>query len=292
MNWLNGWDGRVDRDVPLSDLTWFGLGGKARYLARPTGAGRLGKLLHRALEHGVGVKVLGGGANVLIRDDGFDGLVVRLDKPSFQMIEAQGQWLRAGCGVDLMQLVQRCSRLGMAGLECLAGIPGTVGGAIRMNAGGRYGEIADSVETVEVLTTGRDAQTLTKNQVGFDYRQTKLGDSIVTAVTFRLEPGDPEEVYARFKRIWRAKKAAQPMADRSAGCIFANPPGDSAGRLIDRAGLKGMTHGRARVSSRHANFILADGGASASDVLHLIDRIRNTVCERFGTELKLEIDIW
>ena len=285
-------DGRIDCQAPLGDLTWFGLGGGARYLVRPADVGQLGEVLRRALAQGVPVKVLGGGANVLIRDDGFDGVVLRLDDEWFTRVRIEGETVRAGCGVDLMQLVQRCCQLGLAGLEGLAGIPGTVGGAIRMNAGGRHGEIGDVVKTVEVLAPGLGRRTLTREQVGFGYRQTELGDSVVTAVTLGLAGGDPDEVYDRFKTIRQSKKDSQPMGERSAGCIFANPPGDSAGRLIDRAGLKGTRHGGAQVSRRHANFIVADRGATASDVLHLIDLIRETVGKQFGTELELEIDIW
>jgi UDP-N-acetylmuramate dehydrogenase len=292
MNWLHGFEGRTERDAPLGDLTSFGLGGKARYLVHPADARQVGQVLHQALEAGLPVRVLGGGANVLIRDDGFDGVVMRLDDPSFKRVEIDGPTVCVGSGVELMQLVQCCSRLGLRGLEGLAAIPGTVGGAIRMNAGGRHGQIGDAVDTVEVLTPGFGRRTLTNKQVGFGYRRTELGDSIVTGATLRLEQADPQEVYARFKETWRSKTAAQPMADRSAGCIFTNPPGESAGRLIDRAGLKGTRHGGARVSRRHANFIVADPGATADDVLHLIDLIRHTVGQRFGTELELEIDIW
>jgi len=279
----------------LAELTWFGLGGRARYVAHPAGADSLGVILRRALDHGVPVKILGGGANVLVRDDGFDGVVVRLDDESFRRVEIDGDCVRAGAGVDLMRLARRCSQAGLAGLECLAGIPGTVGGAIRMNAGGSYGEVSTVVETVAVVDPGHplpQRQTLSRRQVGFGYRRTGLGSRIVTGATFRLRQEDPADVYARFKDLWRLKQASQPMADHSAGCIFTNPKDDSAGRLIDRAGLKGARSGGARVSDRHANFIVADRGATASDVLNLIDLVRDTVCDRFGTELELEIDVW
>ena len=292
MTWLNEFEGRAERGVPLAGLTWFGLGGRARYLAHPAGTESLGQLLRRALEDGMAIKILGGGANVLVRDDGFDGVVVRLDDESFRREELDGRRVRAGAGADLMTLARRCSRAGLAGLEALAGIPGTVGGAIRMNAGSRLGDISQVVETVEVLGPQGRRRMLTKEQVGFGYRRTGLGQDIVTGATFRLRREDPRTVYARFRENLRAKKASQPMADHSAGCVFANPPGESAGRLIDRAGLKGARRGGARVSRQHANFIVADCGAKAADVLSLIDLIRDTVFERFGTKLELEIDVW
>ncbi len=292
MNWLRGYDDIVERDVPLADLTWFRLGGTARLVAQPNSVDQLAGLMERALERDVPVKVLGRGANVLVRDSGFDGLVIRLNDDSLTRFEIDGERVIAGAGADLMKLVQACSRAGLAGLEGLAGIPGTVGGAIRMNAGGRFGEISDCVETVDVVQPDGSGRTIQKDQVGFGYRRTALGDAIVTGTTFRLNRDEPVRVYRQFKECWQIKKEAQPLADHSAGCVFTNPPGESAGRLIDRAGLKGRASGGARVSQRHANFIVADRGATATDVLRLIDQIRQTVSEQFGTELQLELDIW
>lgn len=292
MNWLNGFDGRVERDAPLGALTWFGLGGRARHLVHPRGAESLADLVRQGGDAGLAIKILGGGANVLIRDDGFDGIVVRLDDPSFREVDIAGPEVRAGAGTDLMKFVSRCCEAGLAGLECLAGIPGTVGGAIRMNAGGVHGDISETVETVEVMTADGTRRTLGHEEVGFSYRRTQLGAAVVTAATFRLQPDDPGAVYDRYLEYWRIKKQSQPLADHSAGCIFTNPEGESAGRLIDRAGLKGASCGGARVSERHANFIVADSGACAGDVLRLIDRVRETVTHRFGTDLELEIDVW
>jgi len=292
MHWLSRLDGPVEADAPLAERTWFGLGGRASYLVHPTDSSALARLLPGALDARVPLKVLGGGANVLIRDDGFDGLVVLLDRPAFCHVDIAGERVRAGAGTDLMKLVRRCSQLGLAGLEGLAGIPGTVGGAIRMNAGGKYGEIGEAVQTVEVIAPDGSQRVLPQPEVGFRYRHTDLGPCVVTGATFQLRRENPAEVYARFKRFWREKKSAQPMSEHSAGCIFTNPPGDSAGRLIDRAGLKGASCGRARVSARHANFIVADEGATAGDVLHLIDLVRGEVQKQFGTRLELEIDVW
>ena len=292
MRWLSEFNGRIERGVPLAGLTWFGLGGPAGHVVHPIQASDLGWVLRRALDGGVPVKVLGDGANVLVRDDGFDGLVIRLDDELFQQVRLDGERLYAGGGANLVRLVRLCSRLGLSGFEPLAGIPGTVGGAIRMNAGGRHGDISDTVETVDVVDTQGRPRRLSKAQAGFAYRRTGLGGALVTGAAFRLRQEDPAEVYARYKEIQRAKRQSQPKAGRSAGCVFANPPGESAGRLIDEAGLKGVRCGRARVSPVHANFIIAERGALAADVLGLIDRIRQTVHQRFGTELELEIDIW
>lgn len=276
----------------LADLTWFRLGGPAEHVIHPAAAEDLGGILRRALDCGVAVKMLGGGANVLVRDDGFDGLVIRLDDGPFQQVTLDGERVHAGAGANLVRLARLCCRLGLSGFEPLAGIPGTVGGAVRMNAGGRHGDISDTVETVDLVDDAGRLRRLAKAELGFAYRRTALDGAVVTGATFRLRQTGPDEVRARFREIWRAKRRSQPLGGRSAGCVFANPPGDSAGRLIDLAGLKGIRCGGARVSPVHANFIVAERGATAADVLRLIDRIRQTVHGRFGIELELEIDIW
>jgi UDP-N-acetylmuramate dehydrogenase len=293
MAWYDDFRGRFESDVPLARLTWFGLGGPARRVAHPTDAQSLAQLLKLAASEGMPVKILGGGANVLVGDGGFDGLVIRLDDRRFQRVGIEDCTIRVGAGTDLMRLVKRCSRMGLAGLECLAGIPGTVGGAVRMNAGGRFGEISQSVESIEVARPDGTVQLIRRDEVGFAYRRSNLGDAVVTAATLRVTPGDPAEVFARYREIWDYKKKTQPMADHSAGCIFTNPPqGDSAGRLIDTAGLKGTRCGHAHVSEQHANFIVADRGARAAEVLELIGRVRDRVFDMHGTQLELEIDIW
>ncbi len=292
MRWWDDIEGRVEADVPLSDLTWFRLGGPARRVAHPNCARELGGIFRRALEAGVPVKVLGGGANVLVRDDGFDGLVIRLDEDVFQQVRLDGETVRAGAGADLLKVVRLCCRLGLSGLEGLAGVPGTVGGAIRMNAGGRHGEIGRVVESVDIVDADGSVRHLAKAEVGFGYRRTALDGCLVTGATLRLRADDPGRVYGEFKELWRAKKRSQPIAEHSAGCIFTNPPDESAGRLIDRAGLKGARCGGAAVSDKHANFIVGQRGATAGDVLQLIDRVRNTVSAKFGTDLELEIDVW
>ena len=292
MHWLDDFETATDRNAPLAQLTWFGLGGAARYLVHPESSEDLGRLLERALAAGVPIKVLGDGANVLIRDDGFDGVVIRLDRGRFQDVRIDGTKVRAGGGADLMKLVRQCCRQGLAGLESLAGVPGSVGGAIRMNAGGKYGQIADVVETVEVVDPDGCRRVLPRDQVGFGYRCARLGSSVVVGATFALWQEEPKKVYQRYRNVWAEKHRVQPLKVRSAGCTFKNPAGDSAGRLIDSAGFKGVRHGGAVVSSRHANFIEAQDGATAADVLWLIDQIRNQVRRQFNTELELEIDVW
>ena len=292
MNWFNEFEERLEHDVPLSPLTWFKLGGRARHMYRPGTESQLARLLARARADDVPTRVLGGGANVLIRDDGVDGVVVRLDEPEFRRVEFDGNRVVAAGGADLMKLSRDCSHRGLAGLEGLAGIPGTVGGAIRMNAGGRFGAIADVVSSVRLLTLEGNIEVVSAADLEFGYRTSNIGRRIVLSAELKLGLGDPKRVLARFEEIWAQKKASQPCGANSAGCVFKNPPGDSAGRLIDQAGMKGERVGEATVSNDHANFILAHRGATASDVLNLVDRIRECVRRKFDIELELEIDVW
>jgi UDP-N-acetylmuramate dehydrogenase len=293
MNWWSDFADQVTCDAPLGTSTWFRLGGKARYLFQPHDADQLASFLRRAADENVGVKVLGRGANVLVSDDGFDGVVVRLDSDEFRRERRRGERLEVGAGVDLMPLVRRCSREGLSGLEGLAGIPATVGGAIRMNAGGPAAEMGDVVEEVSVLTSDKEVELRSAEQIGFGYRHTKLDSAeIVLGAILKLNEDDPRKVRSVFREHLERKQRTQPLAEHSAGCIFKNPALKPAGALIDQAGLKGSRIGAAEVSSLHANFIVARSGATASDVLRLIDYVRERVLRLFDTELETEIEIW
>jgi UDP-N-acetylmuramate dehydrogenase len=304
MNWSNGLNIRVQEDAPLGERTWFRLGGRARWMAQPADVESAATVLRRAGELNIPWKVLGRGANVLVADEGFDGIVMVLDKieqpkharPLFHQslpgVFLDGHKLTVPAYNDLMQLSHVCSQQGLSGLECMAGIPGTVGGAISMNAGGRWGAFGDIVESVELINSDGCVVRRSAHEMGFTYRSSLTRGSIVWSAMLSLTPNDPAATLARFHEIWKAKKSEQPLADRSAGCIFKNPPGQSAGRLIDEAGLKETRRGGAWVSSRHANFILADPAAKAIDIIELIDLVRAGVENRHGILLETEIDIW
>lgn len=292
MSWWSEFADRIERDAPLGRLTWFRLGGVARYLFRPRDADDLALFVRLARTADASVKVLGGGANVLIRDEGFDGFVVRLDDDEFRKVERRDGSMTVGAGVDLMVLSRDCSEQGLGGLECMAGIPGRVGGAIRMNAGGRFGEFGEVVRSAELLNPEGRIERWSHDRIGFGYRSSELGERIVLSASLGLTPDDPKRVLEKFQECFEYKQRSQPMADKSAGCIFKNPPGQSAGELIDRAGLKGVFCNGASVSQRHANFIVARPGTKTTDVLQLIDMIRHRVREELGTELEVEVDIW
>jgi len=292
MNWWRAFADRMELEAPLARRTWFGLGGSAKFLCRPRDADDLAELAARSRDAAIPFKVLGAGANVLVSDDGFDGVVVRLDDESFRRVERTTNRLRVGAGVDLMPLTRSCSELGLAGLEGLAGIPASIGGAVRMNAGGRFGEISDVVRSIDVLTPQGRIERWSKERIGFGYRHSAIHDEIVLSAELELSEDDAAVVSQRYHECFAMKMESQPIREHSAGCIFKNPQGCSAGAMIDQAGLKGTRRGGARVSERHANFIVADGGATASDVLRLIDVVRDRVKQKFATELDLEIDVW
>lgn len=292
MSWWREFASRIEFDAPLGRQTWFRLGGSARYTFHPQGEDDLASFVARARSEEVPVVVLGSGANVLVRDEGFDGAVIRLDGEAFRKVERRGTRFDVGAGVDLMPLSRRLSEEGYSGLECMAGIPATVGGATRMNAGGAHGEFGGVVGRARVFDLRGEIETWDREAIGFGYRCTKLGDRIVLSVELELREEDPQRVKRTYDEHFDHKTRTQPLADKSAGCIFKNPDGESAGALIDRAGLKGARHGKAQVSRRHGNFIVGLPGATASDVLGLIDVVRDRVRQVFSIELELEIEVW
>jgi UDP-N-acetylmuramate dehydrogenase len=293
MSWYDGFEKTVRADVPLRDFTWYQLGGPARWFCEPRDEAELATLLARVRAARIPWEVLGSGANVIVRDEGFDGVVIHLRGRGFEQIEFENETVHAGAGTDLPTLVRTTLKHGLVGLEVLAGIPGTVGGAVRMNAGGRHGEIGEFVRDVRLLDSDGRIVTRTAAEVGFAYRHTNLGDCIVLGVRLTLERGDAEEALDRYREIWSEKYANQPpLAARSSGCIFKNPPERSAGRLLDEAGLKGVRVGEAEISTRHANFIVASDGATAQDVLDLMQLAKERVQQTAGIVLEPEVEIW
>jgi UDP-N-acetylmuramate dehydrogenase len=285
--------GIVRTDEPMGHRVWFRLGGPAAYFACPRKLEELVGLLKRCRDEGIAFKILGGGSNVLVRDEGVNALVVLLESPFFSDIKVRDNIVEVGAAVPLTALISQSARAGMAGLEILTGIPGTVGGALRGNAGGRQGAIGQYVRRATVLDPADQVQVRERDDLSFANRDSNLDEPVILSAEFELEPEDPESVVRRMRRIWIIKKENQPYAHQLSGCIFKNPSPDvSAGALIDQAGLKGTQLGGAEVSDRHANFIVAHPGAKAADILQLIDRIRQRVWQQFGYELELQIQIW
>lgn len=283
----------VQAAEPLAPHTWFRLGGPAEALARPRNAEELAALLKRCKEEQVPFKVLGGGSNVLVRDEGFAGVVIHLESPAFSDVAVRGNRIEAGAAVPLTALISQTARAGLAGLESLTGIPGTVGGALRGNAGGRQGSIGQFARKATVVDAAAEIQVRERDDLSFSYRQSNLDEPVILSAEFEMEEDDPEAVVKRMRRIWIVKKENQPYGHQSSGCIFKNPTPDlSAATLIDQGGMKGARVGGAEVSDRHANYIVAQPGATSADVLALIDQIRRRVWEQFGYDLELQIQVW
>lgn len=287
--------GRIALDASLADLTTFGLGGPAAALAEPDTLEELTRLMQFIHAQDLPWFILGGGSNILVRDGGFPGVAVRLGR-GFAEVTANadgGQILvRAGASTPTAQLLAFCRREGYAGLEFLAGIPGWIGGALVMNAGTHDGQIMDRVTRVTCLNQDAGIEDIPREQLKAGYRKLELPEGvIILGAEFRLEASTPEAVDAKVKDNLARRASTQPKGVKSAGCIFKNPPGDYAGRLIDEAGLKGKSAGRAWVSDEHANFIVHRGKATAGQVLRLIDRVRQTVLEKYRVELETEIRI-
>ena len=295
-------DVEVTPDAPIGPMSWYGIGGRADLLVKPLTVDALATLVKRSVHHPMSIRVFGQGANLLVADEGVGGLVISLDTPAFREVTYNSSGdvhtMRAMAGADLAKTLMDTTRRGLEGLSQMAGIPASIGGAIRMNAGGRFGSIGDVVETVTCLTATGELVTYPIAEIEFEYRQTNLSDPIIIAATFRVEPTDPIALRNRVKEIFAFKKSTQPLGDHSAGCTFKNPldaeSGERvpAGRLIDEAGLKGHRVGGASVSTHHANFIVADSSATADDVLHLLDDIRRRVFDHCGVRLEHEVVIW
>ncbi|MFP4353926.1 MAG: UDP-N-acetylmuramate dehydrogenase [Phycisphaerae bacterium] len=292
MSLFAGLDDIVRQNEPLAGHTWFGIGGPAQYFISPRNVDQLAAVVKRCRENSVPMYVMGSGANLLIDDAGIDGAVIRLTEGSFKEIQLIDGGIRVGAGVEMGKLVLRCVRDGLSGLECLTGIPGSVGGCVRMNAGGAFGDIGNCVKSVQVMTESGEQFTRYHDDLAFAYRSTNITSKFILSAEFSLEEEDPHQILKQVKQIWIYKKNTQPLGSRNAGCIFKNPRGISAGALIDRAGLKGKQVGGASVSEKHANFILAEAGTKASDVLKLINIIRDAVYEKNGVYLELEVEVW
>lgn len=252
----------------------------------------LSQVLKICHEGQIPIRILGSGSNLLVRDEGVPGAVVQLSAPEFAAVKIDGTTCTAGAGALLSHVISETVREGLAGLETLAGIPGTVGGAVRGNAGGRHGDIGTLVTSISALDAEGNQVTRSGDGLMFGYRSSGLVDLVILEATFELQRQTSEEITERLRQIWITKKASQPLASQSVGCIFKNPRGSSAGELIEKAGLKGTRIGAAEVSDRHANFLITHDGATSDDVLRLIDLIKSKVAGQFGVHLEPEVQIW
>ncbi len=292
MTTLDDFDKIVRCDEPLAPHTWLKVGGPAQYLMTPRSPDELERVVRWCCSEGIPMRVLGGGSNLLVREEGVSGAVIRVNGEGFDEISVEGGMVRAGSGALLSNVISEAVAARLAGLESLVGIPGTVGGALHGNAGGRNGDIGQFVHSVTVMTAQGERFARTEDELSFAYRSSSINELCILSADFALTEEDPAEIHRRMRTLWIMKKAAQPFSFQSAGCIFKNPRGLSAGSLIEQAELKGTRVGQCEVSDRHANFIITHEGATSADALRLIDLIRSKVRETHGIELELEIDVW
>jgi UDP-N-acetylmuramate dehydrogenase len=282
----------VRENEPLAPYTWFRLGGPAQYFAEPTTVAELAALVRRAAEEGLPVRVLGGGSNLLVRDEGVAGIVVSLGAAAFGRIEVSKQRLTVGGGAKLGHAISTAVREGLAGIEMLVGIPGTVGGALHSNAGTHGGDIGQSAASATVMTRRGDIITRQKRELRFGYRDSSLDELVILEAAFDLEPGDSVYLTKQMQQAWILKRAEQPLSDQKTGQIFKSPGGMSAEALIEGAQLRGAKFGDAQISDRNANYIVVGPQATSRDVLELIERVRAGVAERTGVELETALEVW
>ena len=286
---------RVRLNEPLALHTTFRIGGTADLFIEAKTLDELIGFARQAQQRGIPIFILGNGSNVLIRDSGMRGLVIEnhSDQISLDLINSERAILRAESGATLPGIANRLARQGWSGLEWAIGVPGTIGGAVVGNAGAHGVCIADNVIRVAILDTTGAMCELPKTELAFDYRTSRFKrakDEIILRADFEMRHDDPHACIARMNQYTEHRRCAQPT-EPSVGSMFKNPPGDSAGRLIDQAGLKGARVGSVEVSPAHANFFVNRGGATASDVIQLIEMVRERVRAKFGIELELEIEI-
>lgn len=280
------------RDEPMSKHTTFRIGGPAALMALPGSMEQAQVSVKAARALGIEPFFLGNGSNLLVADEGYPGFILK-QGGEFDEIRASGGSLEAGAAVLLSRLSRRALELGLTGLEFAGGIPGSVGGAVTMNAGAYGGETARVLEEVDFLDETGEVCTLPASECGLGYRKSIfLGRKrLILRARFRLEPGDPAAIRARMDELAAKRREKQPLEYPSAGSMFKRPPGHFAAALIDRCGLKGLTVGGAQVSEKHAGFVVNRGGAACADVLELVRQVKEQVLRQTGVELEMEVKV-
>ena len=291
------WPGEIEWDSPMARWCTLQVGGPARAIAIPASRAELQSLLAVLAKLGVCWRVIGRGSNLLVSEAGYDGVIVMLGRKFAAIGERPGQKegeakVQAEAGCSLMKLVNWCAAQGLQGLEFAAGIPGSVGGAVVMNAGAWGREMSDALSSVTFLHQSGEFVERKKSDLDFSYRHLETEGMVVVAAEFLLQPGDRQEIEKKCGQLMRERKDKQPQGLANAGSFFKNPPGlPAAGRLIQDAGLKGLSVGGARVSEVHANFLVNTGSATPQDFLDLMRLVQEKVFERFGVRLEPEVHI-
>ena len=281
--------GKLTPNAPLAPLVWFKAGGAADWLFEPADAADLAAFL-AALDPAVPVMALGLGSNLIVRDGGVPGVVVRLGRAFRTIRVKQNHYIYAGSGASGISVASAARDAGIAGIEFFRGVPGTVGGFVRMNAGAYTNETAQVLVTATIMMRTGEVKDVGALDLGFSYRHSELPqDAIVIAALFQGEPGYPEDITARMDRIAAAREASQPLRSKTGGSTFKNPEGHKAWELVDAAGCRGLALGGAQVSEKHTNFLINTGAATSADIEALGEEVRRRVREERGVELEWEI---
>nr|WP_246340191.1 UDP-N-acetylmuramate dehydrogenase [Ancylobacter tetraedralis] len=281
--------GRLIANAPLADLIWFRAGGPAQLLFTPADEADLAAFL-AALPAEIPVTVIGLGSNLIVRDGGVPGVVIRLGRGFGDITVEDGHRLRVGAAVPDVKLARAAADAGMAGLAFYRGIPGGIGGALRMNAGAHGGETRDALVEARAIDRAGRIHVLANADFGFTYRHSGApADLIFTGALYQGRPGDPAAILAEMEAITRAREASQPIRERTGGSTFKNPPGHKAWQLVDAAGCRGLRLGAAQVSQMHCNFLINTGGARAADIEGLGEEVRRRVKDQSGVDLEWEI---
>lgn len=287
---LGAFGGVVRENVDLAALLHVRMGGPARLFVEPFTEQDAARVVRACLELDYPLRVLGGGSNVLVADEGVDAVVLCLQ--ALNRTVRDGEQVRAGAGVSLPGLLRQTKDVGLAGLETLTGIPAQVGGAVAMNAGTREGETFDKLQSLLVVGESGELEAWDRARLRPRYRDGGLGRAVVLQATFALQPDDPKAIFTRLEASLKRRNATQPVTEKSVGCVFQNPEGVAAAKLIDDAGCKLMRQGRIAVSHKHANYFVNEGGGSTRDFLDLLQQVQQRVRDRFGVELQPEVKVW
>jgi UDP-N-acetylmuramate dehydrogenase len=292
MAWLTGLEHILRQDQSLAPYCWLGLGGSAEYFAEPTTQDELLLLVQRCRDHDVPVRLLGGGSNLLVQEAGVRGVVIHLGAPAFGGIGVTDNSITAGGGAELSHVILTGVREGLAGLEGLVGIPGTVGGALHGNAGDRSVFVGRCLLEAMVVTRAGAFLTRTADELQFAYRESSLDELAIVSARFGLEREDRDELTRRMQKLWIVRRAAQPTRERRTACLFKDPMSKTATEVIEEAGLKGYAEGGVALFDRDCNFVIVSDEATTQDVLRLLDFIRKQVARRCDVELELAIEVW
>ncbi len=292
MSLIDGLEHIVRENEPLAPFTKLNLGGVAEFFAEPTSVDELAVLTKRFHDAEKSVRLIGGGSNIVVRDEGVSGLVVHLDAPAFNRIEVDGDCLIVGGGTRLSHFVATAVREGFAGPENLVGVPGTIGGALHGNSSAHGVGIGSWLASADVLTRSGAQSTRTRDSISFSYRQSSLNELAILSARFEFEREDPAVLTRQMQKLWIVRRASQPLSDEYAAFVFKDHGGDSAAQLIDDSGLKGTKVGNVEISDRNSNYFVAHSGATSKDFIRLMDLVKSRVLETLGIELEPVVQIW